>query len=169
MTGEFRSVSPEELEGNFIRKIGKEWMLVTAEKPDGTVNTMTAGWGGIGEMWGRPAVFVFIRPQRYTKEFVDAVDHFSLTFFGQNQRKALSLLGSRSGRDGDKIQESGLTLVRGKVPYFEEAEIVLNCRKLYCQQLAPECFTDAKCDQDWYPEKDYHYMYVAEIEEALVR
>lgn len=169
MSEEFRQISPEELEGNFIRKIGKEWMLITAEKPDGTVNTMTAGWGGVGYMWGRPAAFIFIRPQRYTLEFVDAADRFSLSFFGSGQRKALSLLGSRSGRDGDKIKDSGLTLVRGKIPYFQEAEIVLNCRKVYRQKLEPDCFIDPACDSDWYPQKDYHYMYVGFIEEALVR
>ena len=98
-----KSIKPEELDKNVFHMIGREWLLVTAEKA-GKVNTMTASWGGVGVMWGRNVAFIVIRPQRYTKEFVDAGDYFTITFF-DGYKKELGVLGSKSGRDGDKITE----------------------------------------------------------------
>lgn len=160
-------ISVEKLEKTPFELIGKDWMLVTAEM-EGRVNAMTASWGGMGVMWGKNVAFVVIRPTRYTKEFVDAAETFSLAFLDENYRKALNYFGTVSGRDEDKIAKTGLTVMHeGETPYFEEAGLVLICRKLYAQQYDPACFIDLESDEKWYPEKDYHTLYIAEIVKAL--
>lgn len=157
-----------KLDLNAVRMIGDEWMLITAAKGE-KANTMTASWGGLGVLWGKPVATVYIRPQRYTKEFVDAGERFTLSFFGGEHMKELGYLGKVSGRDGDKIAKGGLTLtdVEGE-PAFEEAKLVLVCRKLYEDDIKPELFKDPEIDGKWYPEKDYHRMYIAEITAAYV-
>lgn len=165
----FKEIKPEELQKNPFTMIGKEWMLITAEK-EGTVNTMTASWGGVGVMWGKNAAFIVIRPQRYTKEFIDAADHVSLSVLDETHRKTLAYLGSVSGRDEDKISKSGLTVARADhVPYFEEANTVIIGRKLYAQEYCSDCFLDKEADEKWYPAGDYHTMYILEIEKILVK
>lgn len=163
-----RQIKPEELQKNPFQMIGKEWLLVAAEKA-GKTNAMTASWGGVGIMWGKPVAYVFIRPQRYTKEFIDASDTFSLSVLGEEYRKTLGYFGTVSGRDEDKIAKSGLQVAYdGATPYFQEAGTVMICRKLFAQYYDPACFIDKTCDETWYPEKDYHMMYIAEIEKVLV-
>ena len=170
MSTMWKECKAEELQKNAFEMIGKEWMLVTAAKPDGTVNTMTASWGGLGILWGKPVAFVFRRPQRYTKEFVDSSECFSLSFFGEEYRQALKYLGTVSGRTEDKIAKTGLTVAKDQEnPYFEEASMVLECRKRYQQNLEEGCFLNSEYCDKWYPEKDYHTMYVAEIEKILCR
>ena len=111
-----------------------------------------------------------IRDRRYTKQFVDENDCFSLCFFGGEQMEALRYLGTVSGRDEDKIAKSGLTLTHiDSVPCFEEASLVLLCRKLYVQTLEPEQFTDRTVADSCYPNHDFHDLYIAEIQKALVR
>lgn len=166
----FKEAAVESLQFNPFTKIGKEWMLITAgdEKKH---NTMTASWGGVGIMWGKQVVTAYIRPQRYTKEFVDAEGLFTLSFYSEKYRNALNICGSKSGRDCDKEKEAGLTpmYVDGTTA-FEEADMVLVCRKLYRQEMAPEYFTqDDGLDETWYPNKDYHVMYMAEIVKVLVK
>ncbi|MCI8530958.1 MAG: flavin reductase family protein [Lachnospiraceae bacterium] len=162
-----REIRPEELQKNPFQMIGKEWLLVTAEK-DGKVNTMTASWGGVGIMWNKPVAYVFLRPQRYTKEFVDQGETFSLSVLGEEYRETLRYFGSVSGREEDKIAKSGLKVAHdGATPYFEEANTVMVCRKLYAQSYDPACFIDESLDEKNYPNKDYHVMYIAEIEKVL--
>ena len=164
-----REIRAEELTKNPFQMIGREWLLVTAEK-DGKANTMTASWGGVGVMWGEPAAYIFLRPQRYTKEFVDQEETFSLSVLGESYRKTLNYFGTVSGRDEDKIARSGLHVAHdGATPYCEEADTVMICRKLYAQPFDPACFIDKSCDEKWYPGKDYHTMYIAKIEKVLVR
>ena len=116
---QWKEIAPEALEKSPFQMIGKDWMLVTAEK-DGKANTMTASWGGLGVMWGKNVAFIVIRPQRYTKEFIDGSDTLSLSFYDESFRKQLSYLGAVSGRDEDKIAKAGLTLTHdGETPYFE--------------------------------------------------
>lgn len=160
---------PEELRENPFSLIGKTWMLVTAEK-DGKVNTMTASWGGVGILWGKEVAFVFIRPQRYTKEFVDNATTLSLTFLDESFRKTLGYLGSVSGRDEDKIAKSGLTVAHeGETPYFAQGRLVVFGRKLFAQPFDPKCFQDPSLDGAFYPQKDYHTMYVVEIQKILTK
>ncbi len=165
----FQEIAIEELSFNPFTKIGKEWMLITAGDEKGH-NTMTASWGGIGIMWGKNVATVYIRPQRYTKEFVDRNDTLTLSFFDESHRKALTICGTKSGRDCDKEAQAGLTpyYVDGTTA-FEEADMIFVCRKQYQQEMLPECFTEQENDEKWYPEKDYHTMYIVEIEKVLVR
>lgn len=166
----FREISTSEINENVFDMIGKKWMLVTAAKSEQEVNTMTASWGGLGIMWGKPVAFIFIRPQRYTKEFIEASDTLSLTFFDESYRKMLSYMGSVSGKDEDKISKAGLTVrFDDSTPYFEEAEIVLKTRKLYAQDMSAEFLLDKEIHDKWYPADDWHTMYVCEIENVLVR
>lgn len=166
----FKEIKIEELAFNPFTKIAKEWMLITAGDEEKS-NTMTASWGGLGIMWGKNVATAYIRPQRYTKEFVDNSDTFTLSFLSEEYRKALSVCGTISGKNvEDKWKDAGLH------PYYvdrttavEEADLILVCKKLYAQDMLPECFVETECDTKWYPEKDYHTMYIAEIEKVLVR
>lgn len=163
----FQEIKPGELQKNPFTMIGKEWLLVTAQK-DGKSNTMTASWGGVGVMWGKEVAFLVIRPQRYTKEFIDGSETLSLCVLDEAYRKTLGYLGSVSGRMEDKITKSGLSVVHeGDTPYFEEANTVLICKKLYAQEYRPECFLDAEPAKKWYPDNDFHTMYICEIQKVL--
>lgn len=156
----------KSLEGNVFSMIGDQWMLITAGTPE-RCNTMTASWGGLGVLWGANVATCYIRPQRYTYEFVEGSKYFTLSFFGEEYRKALALCGSKSGRDVDKVKECRFTVAAGtgNAPYFEEAELVLVCRKLYRQDLDPAHFLDGEIEKH-YKDHDYHRMYIGEIVEA---
>ena len=165
----FREIDIQKLSFNPFEKIGKQWMLITAgdEKKH---NTMTASWGAMGVMWGKNVLTVYIRPQRYTKEFVDAQDLFTVSFYGEEWRNALNICGTKSGRDNDKETEAGLT------PYyldgttaFQEAEMIFVCKKQYHQEMKPEFFDQKDNDTKWYPDKDYHTLYMGEITKVLIR
>lgn len=167
----FTQVELAELDVNPFDKIGSEWMLVTAGSGVEDCNTMTASWGGLGVNWGRNVATIYLRPQRYTKEFLEREGRFTLSFFGVgNEREALGLLGRVSGRDvPDKIAQAGLVPVdlAGSVT-FEQAALVLVCRTLYADAIDPARFLDETIDAACYPEHDYHTLYIAEIEAAYV-
>lgn len=165
----FREVKAEDLKINPFTTIGKDWFLVTAGD-EKQYNTMTASWGGMGVLWRKNVVTIYIRPQRYTKEFVDKNDRFTLSVLGEEYRKALNVCGTKSGRDVEKFKEAGIT------PYFldgttavEEAQMIFVCKKMYHQWMKEECFDDKEADSLCYPDKDYHMVYVAEIEKVFVR
>ena len=147
--------------------IGKDWLLFTAQK-DGEVNTMTASWGGLGIMWNKKVAYIFIRPQRYTKEFVDSADKLSISVLPDSFRKDLVYLGTVSGRDEDKVSKTNLTLTNYEgVPGFKESRLTLICKKLFVQRLTEDSFLEKDIIDKWYPERDYHFMYVVEIEKIL--
>lgn len=149
-------------------EIKDKWMLISAAKADGTVNTMTASWGSFGIMWNKEVVFIVIRPQRFTREFVESSESLSLTFFDDSYKKALAYLGKASGRDEDKITKARLSVAMDNgVPYFEEAERVIFAKKLFVQRIEEAAFLDEKIIDRWYPEKDFHYLYIAEITKVL--
>ena len=162
----FQKVDPKTLDLNPFAAIGEQWMLITAGTPE-RCNTMTASWGGLGVLWGVPMAIAYIRPQRYTKEFVDANEYFTLSFFSEQWRKQLSLCGSQSGRDVDKVKECGFTVCSGEggAPYFEQAELVLVCRKRMVMPMDPAAMPE-DVKEKWY-HGDYHDMYWGEIVEAL--
>ena len=143
-----------------------KWYLLTAgDFASGKYNTMTVGWGTTGIMWGRPVVQVVVRPQRYTFGFMNEYDSFTLTAFPKEYKKALGILGTKSGRDGDKITESGLTAVASQIvaaPTFAEAELSIECKKLYWQDMDPAKFVDRAID-NVYEGKDYHRFFIGEM------
>jgi flavin reductase (DIM6/NTAB) family NADH-FMN oxidoreductase RutF len=167
MNKNFTPMNPLEWNESAFRVIGKEWMLITAGSAD-SYNTMTASWGGFGELWARPVCFIVIRPQRFTREFVDREEFFTLSFFKTEQKGILQFCGANSGREVDKAAATGLTTATTRLGsvYFNEASRVLECRKIYHHDLDPENFMNADIDQ-YYPQKDWHRMYVGEVVSAL--
>lgn len=164
---QFKEINIKDFSPNPF-EIKDKWMLISAAKPDGTVNTMTASWGSFGIMWNKEVVFIVIRPQRFTREFVESSESLSLTFFDDSYKKALAYLGKASGRDEDKITKAGLSVVMDNdVPYFEQAERVIFAKKLFVQRIEEAAFLDEKIIDRWYPEKDFHYLYIAEITKVL--
>lgn len=128
-------------------------------------NVMTVAWGSLGVMWDKPFAMVVVRPTRHTRGFIDAGDSFTLSAFSEEHREKLSYCGSHSGRDGDKVKASGLSPVASRkvsVPSFEEAELVIECRKIYFDDFAPQNFL-ADYIHEKYPQRDYHRMYFGEI------
>jgi len=165
---EFRETKPELLTDNPFKLIGADWMLITAGTPE-SHNTMTASWGGLGILWERKVATCFIRPTRFTFEFAERSPHFTLSFFEEKYRKALTYCGTHSGRNTDKVKEAGLTPVKeGGFVYFEEARLVLACNKIYSQDIDPKRFLDPKIE-GMYPQKDYHRMFIGEIVKCLVQ
>lgn len=165
----FIQIRADELNKNSFEMIGKDWMLISAEK-EGKVNTMTASWGGLGVIWNKNVVTVYIRPQRYTKEFIDNSDTFSVSVLGNEYRKELSYLGTISGRNENKIEKVGLTVIEdNNTPYFKESNIVIICRKLYAQDLKADGFVDSSLINKNYIEGDFHTMYIGEIEKVLIK
>ena len=168
-----KKIDIEELKINPYTKIAKEWMLITAGNSE-KYNTMTASWGHLGSIWGhgggKPTAVVFIRPTRYTKKFVDENEYFSLCFFDEEYKKDLGYLGTVSGKDEDKVSKTKLTpAYNDKTVYFNEANLVFVCRKLYAQELKEECFIDKAVMNDSYPLRDFHTMYVGEIVETYIK
>ena len=162
----FMEIDPHELTDNVFRLIGQDWMLVTTGKRE-AFNTMTASWGGLGVLWNSPVSMIFVRPSRYTYEFIEREREYTLSFFGPEEKRALQICGSKSGRDIDKVKETGLTpLFDQPAPYFEQARLVLVCRKLYTHDLDPAAFLDPAM-MGSYKNGDYHRMYVGEIVKAL--
>lgn len=145
-----------------VKLINDDWGLVTAGNESGW-NTMTVSWGALGEIWGRDAAFIFIRPQRYTYEFTERQELFTLSFLEPEHRDILRICGAKSGRDCDKAALTGLKpiFIDGTVA-FEQAQYTIVCRKLSSQLLDPKGFLDSSIE-DNYSAKDYHRMYIGEI------
>ena len=150
-----KAINPNEIKDNFIELIGKEWMLVSAGDKE-KFNMMTASWGGVGVLWNRPVVFAFIRPERYTREFIDARNEFTITFLGPEHRKAHSICGSKSGREIDKVAATGLTpfFTEAGNPVFEEARLTLECKVVYKSEIGEAKFLDPSVFPRWYDEKN---------------
>lgn len=167
MNTNFIEIKPYDIEKNTFTAIGKDCFLITAKKDD-KVNTMTAAWGGFGVMWNKNVAYIVIRPQRYTKEFVDFSDCFSLSFFDKEFKDKLAYLGTVSGRDEDKISKAELTTVyENDIPYFDEANMVVFCRKLFASEYTDDNFIDKELITKNYPDKDYHTLYIAEITKVM--
>lgn len=170
MDRKFQEIEPAEITDNVFTSIGEQWMLITAGgQPD--FNTMTASWGGMGHLWNRDVAFIFVRPQRYTFGYTEDNETFTLSFFEAEYRDALQYCGTHSGRNVDKIEQTGLTPAVGTTGavYFEEARLVLECRKLYAQDLNASSFIDTDIREDVYAADDFHRMYVGEIVRVLER
>ncbi len=165
----FKNVDPKTMTENPFALFADRWTLVTAGTEE-HCNTMTASWGSLGILWHKKVATVYIRPQRYTMEFLKKSDYFTLSFFGEEYREQLNFCGAKSGRGVDKIKECGFTVGAAKegAPYIAQAELVIVCKKL--------CFTDFDTDaipekykNAFYAEKDYHRILFGEITEVLRR
>lgn len=164
MKQNFIKTDTENLKDNVFSLIGNDWMLITAGEMN-SWNTMTASWGQLGIMWNLPVSVCYIRPQRYTAEFVEQNEFYTLSFFSEQYRNALKFCGSRSGRDYDKAKETGLSPMQtenGSVA-FEQARLILECRKLYTDVLKKESFASGQHMNRHYPNDDFHRIYMGEI------
>lgn len=163
----FKTITPKELTSNPFELIGDEWMLITAGNNE-EFNTMTASWGGFGIMWHRPVVFIVVRPQRHTFSYLELENKFTLSFLKETYKEELLFCGKNSGKDVDKFKETGLTpykLESGAVA-IDEAHLIIECKKLYGEIYNPNNFQE-NFIHDFYPAKDYHKLYIAEITNCL--
>ena len=165
----FKNINTEDITENIFKLMDKDWMLVTAGNLS-SFNTMTASWGGVGELWNKRVAFCFVRPQRYTYEFMETNDYFTLSFFPEDYREALQICGKQSGREIDKMAATGLIPfeTQMKAIGFEQSKLILECKKLYFQDIDPKNFLDKKLDAI-YPIQDYHRMYIGEIVNTLIQ
>ncbi len=173
----YKSISPKEIPTNVFDDIGKRAMLIGAydkdSKKDRKYNAMTASWGAMGVLWGKPVFWCYIRPQRYTMEFVDKTDVATLSFFGDNAeaKNALKICGTKSGRDGDKLAQAGLTpiITQNGELMFDEAQMTIVGKKLYVGKISPDGFEDPALDCANYPAKDYHFQLCYEITDVRIK
>lgn len=160
-------LTPTELSQNVFDLIGKKWALIGAyddTKKGINYNAMTASWGGLGVLWNKNVFWCFVRPQRYTKEFIDNSDFISLSFFDDEFRPALALCGKVSGRDSDKISKAGLTpQISDGTLTFKESSLTIIGKKIYQSKINPEGFIDKQLIDIHYPKNDFHTVYVCEI------
>ncbi|MDR0510488.1 MAG: flavin reductase [Rikenellaceae bacterium] len=164
-----RKISPTQIEGNLIELIGRQWMLITAGDMQ-DFNTMTASWGAMGELWKRRVAIIFIRPQRHTLGFVERSKLFTLSFFDERYRGALNICGTKSGRDCDKVGQAGLTPcpTPGGSVAFDQACLIIECRKIYADCLSEENFIDKSIVEAIYPARDLHKLFIGEILNVFV-
>lgn len=163
---EMIKIEPNELKASPIDIIGKEWMLVSAGSEE-SFNTMTVSWGSIGYFFNTNVATIVVRPERFTFEYLERESHFTLTVLADGHREALALLGRLSGRDCDKVAESGLTptFTESGLPTFKEARLVLECRKIFGQMMTKDSFVDSELFDKWYNESkgNPHKIFMGEI------
>ena len=166
----FQEVKYDEISTDPYRISDNRWMLVTSVNGD-KVNMLTASWGGSGVIWGKRCAFIFIRKSRYTREFIEASNVFSLSFLNQEKyHGAMKYIGTVSGRNEDKLAGSRLSIGYDKeIPYIDEAEFVMECRVLYKQEMGEAGFLIPEYISKFYPDKDFHVLYIGEIEKMIAR
>ncbi|MHA1521760.1 MAG: flavin reductase family protein [Promethearchaeota archaeon] len=156
-----QEINPYDLVKNTFDIIRKDFLLTagTLEK----YNTMTAGWGTLGILWSKAVATVYVRPSRYTYDFMEDNETFSISTFGKDYRKMLNLCGTKSGREINKMELEGLTpLESDDTVYFKEAELVFLCKKVYSHDLIPELIP-ADSKKSHYGSGDFHRVYYGEI------
>ena len=160
-----KEIDIREVKENLVHLLADEWALVTAGRGD-ALGTMTVSWGMTGELWGKDVVAVFVRPQRYTYEFMEKYGDFTLSFFSGEYKKALSFCGAKSGRDYDKAKECNLSAVElGGSVAFEEANLIIACKKIAFADMDPSKFLVPEIEKN-YHNGDYHRIYIGEITEV---
>lgn len=164
----FKQIDFCDVKENIVDLLKNQWGLVTAGTSEG-LGTMTVSWGAIGELWAKDTATIYIRPQRNTVKYLENEDCFTLSFYPPEYHSALAFCGSKSGRDVDKVKETGLTPVFDEdAPYFSEAKLVLVCRKMAKGEFKPEQIIDKSIIDKQYPANDYHYIYYGAIEKVLI-
>ncbi len=165
----YKQISPDKIPGNIIKMLSEDWMLITAGTNE-QFNMMTASWGGLGVLFGKPVTFCFINPARYTYQLMEKNNSYTLTFYTETYRDALKYCGSKSGKDTDKIKGSGLTPVTTPTgsKAFSEAWLIIECRKLVSQSLTPEVLSDESIKKEW-TGKQMHKMFIGEIINVWVK
>ena len=155
-----------EFQTDIFSVFDKGWALLTAGDKE-KYNTMTVSWGGMGTLWGKPVVTVYVRQSRYTMDFIKNNDYFTLSMFPEEYKKDLGILGSKSGRDGDKVALTSLTprmLAHGVT--FSQASKTFVCRKLYEQKMDLAAMPEEVL-KNCYPDQDVHSVFIGEVEEIF--
>lgn len=166
---QFKEIEIQELDKSFFKLIGKDWALLTAGDSQ-SFNTMTVSWGGCGVLWNKNVATVYVRKSRYTLDFIEKNEYFSLTFGSDDVRKQFAYCGAHSGRDVDKIKETGLVpCFDENAPYLKDGKLVLVCKKLYRQEMTVENFIDKSLIEKCYADNDYHIVFVGEIVKTLIK
>ncbi|MBR6223538.1 MAG: flavin reductase [Lachnospiraceae bacterium] len=151
---------------DIFEQFDKKWALLTAGTAD-NFNSMTISWGGLGTIWNKPVATVYVRKSRYTKEFMDTNEFFTVSFYPEEMKNIIGVYGSKSGRDIDKMHYEGLTSKAvGESVSFEEAMVTLLCRKLFVQRL-DEANMLGNIADTFYGDGDSHFMYIGEVFEIL--
>lgn len=165
----YKSISPDKIPGNIIKLLRDDWMLITAGN-DQQFNMMTAGWGGLGMMFGKPVAFCFIAPTRFTYQLMEKNDTYTLSFYTEAYRDALKICGSKTGKSADKVKETGLTPITTPAgsKAFSEAWMIIECRKTVAQSITPEAITNAALKEEW-STKQLYKMFVGEIVNVWVK
>lgn len=167
-TETMKEIRPTQIDENAIKLIARDWMLVTGGDIH-DFNTMTASWGMLGEMWGYDVAETVVRPQRYTNEYIARTGRFTLSFFKEDMRPILSVMGTKSGRDIDKMHYPGLEAIElpsGQVA-FKEAKLIIDCDVIYCDRFSKEAFKEQKIVDKWYAD-DFHYRYIGKINHVYI-
>lgn len=165
----FKQVKFSDIKENVVDLLNNQWALVTAGDKDG-LNTMTVSWGAIGELWAKDMATIYIRPQRHTVKYLEEQEYFTITFYPEEYKDKLMFCGRNSGADVDKVAETGLIPAFDlDAPYFEEAKIVLLCRKVAKGKFEPDQMIDKTIIDTQYPQNDFHYIYYGAIEKVLVK
>ncbi len=163
---ELKKIAVENFNTNIFNLFNQGWMLLTAGDMQGKYNPMTISWGFMGTFWFKPLVIVGVRPQRFTCEFMEDYNSFSLCAFPEELKSALSFCGANSGRQTDKVKDSGLTVIecdKIEAPAYEEAELIIECRKVYADQLDGKSFLEKAIINECYKERDFHKLFFGEI------
>ena len=170
MANQFEEISPLKIEENAFKLIGTDWMLITAGTPK-SFNMMTASWGGLGVLWDRNVSWCFIRPIRHTYGFIERNEFYTFSFFEEKYRSVLDFCGEHSGRNIDKVAKTGITPVEGihETVYFDEARLVITCKKLYTHALDKNNFIDHGIIQKFYRGGNLHRMYIGEVITCLLK
>lgn len=163
---DFRKFEEKNVSNNIFEYYNNTWFLISAGTPD-NFNMMTAGWGGMGVMWGKPVFFIVVRKSRYTLEFIEKYDTFTCSYYGDEQKDALALCGSKSGRDIDKAKEVGLTVIQASgydTVTFEEAKHTYICKKVLSTELDEQAYIDKDIYKEFYNDDDTHILFIGTIE-----
>ncbi len=168
MEGTLRAADWKALSCEVFQTFADAPLLTAGDRS--TLNTMVIGWGGLGTLWGMPVCTVYVRPERYTYAFMERCERYTVSAFSREWREKLEICGRKSGRDVDKVKACGLTCAytEAGAPYFEEAELVIACRKLYAQDLSAEHLTEKDSVLPYYGAKGgWHRMYIGAVEQVL--
>ena len=166
----FKEISFEDAGFNVFTTVRKDWLILTAGNDETGYNPMTCSWGHFGHVWGKFSSWIYVRPDRYTRKFMDENDVYTLCVFNDSYRESLNYAGTASGRDEDKVEKTGWTPVRENgAQYYEEADLVFICRKIYQTAITEEGFTDHDLWEKMYGKAPMHRGYVGEITKILIR
>ncbi len=158
-------IDPLSLTMRPFQDLDQGWALLSAGQK-GSFNMMTVSWGGLGTLWYKPVTTVYVRPQRYTREFIERESCYTLSFFDHAYRQDLALLGRKSGREEDKLSQTKLSVQFDSetgAPIYAQASLTFVCRKLYADDIDPDHFLDPAVIERSYPNRDFHRMYIGEI------